>query len=69
MRRKTETQRHAMDLGIPRHVVSEMGGGHGGSGNAVVFDRPGKFGETRRTAVSRTHTKDNGAGLLLDLLP
>ena len=48
--------KHSCDDGSCRYAV-------------VVLQRPGKFGDTRRTTVSATDTEDDGVAVFLDFGP
>ena len=51
-------------------VVRKTGSDNRSRGDAVgILHRPGKFGDTRRTAVSASDAEDDGVTIFLDLSP
>ena len=59
-----------MAAAVALDVVRKAGGDDGGRWNAVViFQSPGKFGDTRRASVSAAHAKNGGITVFLDFRP
>ena len=59
-----------MAAAIALDVIRKTGSDDGRGGYAVIIlQRPGKFGDTRRTAVSASDAQDGGIALFLDFSP
>ena len=68
--REGPAQVHAVTAAVALYVVRKAGGDDRGRGHSViVLQRPGKFGDTRRTAVSAADADDSGVTVCLDFGP
>jgi len=59
-----------MTPSVTLDIVGKTGGDDGGGGHTVItLHRPGKLGDTRRTAVSAADAEDDGVTVFLNIFP